>query len=257
LRTVGRAAVPTIAWTAIGMAALGVYSWGTLALANTYVGPSSHAEDHWHFWFIEVFVHLVAATTLLVAVPAVRRAERRWPYAVPVLALALTLVLRTDWAQWFDAGNMRFRTHAIAWFFVLGWLVHASTTWWRRAATTALVLLTVPGFFERPQREAFIGAGLVALLWLPHLPWPRALVRPVAAIGAASLWILISHFTIWPWLTDLMDRRLAYVLTVLAGVAIHGAAEHGPRWLSRQWATQRRGLAQPSRQAVRAATISS
>jgi len=257
LRTISRAAVPAIAWTAIGIVVFGAYSWGTLALVNTYIGPSSHADDHWHFWFIEVFVHLVAITTLVVAIPAVRRVERRWPYAVAGAALALMLVLRTDWAQWFDPGNMRFRTHAIAWFFVLGWLVHASSTWWRRGLTTVVVVLTVPGFFERPQREAFIAAGLVALLWLPQLPWPRLLVRPVAAIGAASLWILISHFTIWPLLTELMDRRLAYVLTVGAGVMIHAVAEHGTRWVTRRRIARRAAGPWPVRQVVRAATISS
>ena len=233
LRTAARAAVPAMLWAGAGVLLFGAYSLGTVALVNNYVGPASHADDHWHFWFIEVFVHLVLLTTLLLAIPVVRRTERRWPYVFPLGLLGVTLVLRMEWAWMDDWYNIRYRTHAIAWFFVLGWLVRQSTTLPQRLLTTALCLTVVPGFFQYAPREWFIAGALVVLLWVREVPVPRPLVQPIALLAAASLWIYITHFTFWPLLTDVFVREVAYVLTIVSGVAVWAAVRvAATRWRS-------------------------
>jgi acyl-CoA synthetase (AMP-forming)/AMP-acid ligase II len=229
-RTIGRVAIPTVLWTAAFML-VGQYTWTTLTLANNYIGPASHDANHWHFWFIEVFVHLVAITTLLYAIPSVRRADRRWPYAFPLALLGATLVLRMEWADMGDWYNLRFRTHAVAWFFVLGWLVQRSSTWQQRIVTTVLCLATAPGVFQNPRREYFIAVGLVLLVWVKEVPLPRPVVRPVATIAAASMWIFISHFMIWPILKSWFIIEVAYPLTVLVCLGVWWVATNGPRLL--------------------------
>ncbi len=219
VRTVGRVAVPTLGWTALLMIP-GFYTWSTLTLVNNYVGPRSHAGNHWHFWFVEVFVHLVLAFTLLSIVPAFRRFDAGHTYLTPLLLLAATIPLRMDWADLGDWYNLRFRTHAVAWFFVLGWLVFRSSNVTQRCLTTALCVATAPGVFQNPRREFFIAAGLVLLVWCRNVVVPRWSVRPVAAIASASMWILISHFVIWPPLADLFVTEVAYPLTVLASMAV-------------------------------------
>ena len=77
LRSVLRAAVPTMIWVAGGMVLVGGYSGATLALVNNYLGPPTHQNGRWHYWFIETFVQLTIAATVLVAIPVVRRFERR------------------------------------------------------------------------------------------------------------------------------------------------------------------------------------
>jgi acyl-CoA synthetase (AMP-forming)/AMP-acid ligase II len=220
VRTIGRVAVPTVLWVAVGMVAGAAYGWGSLALVNNYLGPASHAGDHWHFWFVEVFVHLTLLATLVMAVPVVRRLDRRLPYVLPLGVLAVALVLRMDWAHLDDWYNLRFRTHGVAWFFVLGWLVHRSDTTAKRVVTTLACVLTIPGFFEYAPREWFIATALVALVWARAVRVPGRLVAPVAAVAGASMWIYVTHFTIWPPLDDTLPRDLAYVLTVGAGVAV-------------------------------------
>ena len=228
LRTVARVAVPTVLWT-LAFMVVGQYTWTTLTLANNYIGPSSHQGNHWHFWFIEVFVHLVAATTLLTAIPAVRRIDVRWPYAFPLALLGLTLVLRMDWADLGDWYNMRFRTHSVAWFFVLGWLVQRSTTRPQQLATTVLCLATAPGVFDNPHRELFIAFGLVLLVWFKAVPVPRFAVRPLATLAEASMWIFISHFMIWPPMKDWFVVEVAYPLTILASVGVWWMFTRAPR----------------------------
>jgi hypothetical protein len=85
-------------------------------------------------------------------------------------------------------------------------------------------LLTIPGFFGRPEREWFIVLGLVLLVWSRDLPLPRAAIRPIAVVAAASMWIYLSHFRIWPPLDRNLPAGVAYALTVLAGVAIWRAS---------------------------------
>ena len=226
LRTIGRVAVPTVAWVAGGLlftnAAFGL---GTLLLINNYAGPAGHQGDEWHFWFIEVFVHLVVIAMLLFAIPQVRRSDRRWPFAFPLAVLGMAVLLRSEllWADdWF---NYRYRTHSIAWFFVLGWLIQRSNTVRQRLLVTGLFVALIPGTFDQPEREIFIALALVPLIWLREVPVPRAIVRPIATLASASMWILITHFTFWPPLTGALPLWSAYLITLAIGVAFWAAAE--------------------------------
>ena len=167
LRTVGRAALPTMAWVAAGIVAFGAYDLRTLLLVNNYLGPEHHRGDHWHFWFIEVFVHLVIAITVLLAIPAVRRLERRRPYEFALGVLAVTLVFRYGIVEVGTHTNLRFRTHGVAWFFALGWLVQRSGSRLQRALTSAICVAVIPGFFGSPatrvvHRHLPGGAAVVA-----------------------------------------------------------------------------------------------
>ncbi len=225
LRTASRAAFPTMVWVAVGMVVFGSYSVGTLLLVNNYVGPSSHRGDHWHFWFIEVFVHLVLLASLLTAVPAVRRLDQRFGYLVPFAALAGALVFRMEWAQMGDWYNLRYRTHGVAWFFALGWLIQRSSTWPQRLVTSAVAVATVSGFFNVASREWRILVLLVALLWVRELPVPRSSVRIIGTLSAASMWIYVSHFSIWPLYQEVFNQEVAYVLTIVSGVAMWFVAQ--------------------------------
>ncbi len=166
---------------------------------------------------------------MLLAIGPVRRFERRFTYLFPLLLFAGALVFRYHWVIIEGLGNLRFRTHGVAWFFFLGWLAQRSTTPGRRLVTTMLCLLTIPGFFGRPEREWFIALGLVLLIWCPHVPLPRAAIRPIAVVAAASMWIFISHFRIWPPLERNLPIGVAYALTILAGIAI---------WCTITWAAR-------------------
>jgi hypothetical protein len=206
------------------MVVVGGYGLPTLTLLNNYFGPGAHVDGRWHYWFVEALVQLVLVVTLTLAIGPVRRFERRFPYLFPLLLLGIGLVLRSHWATVDGVDNLRFRTHGIAWFFLLGWLVQRATTRRLRVLTTALCLLTIPGFFGRPEREWFIVLGMVLLVWSRDLPLPRAAIRPIAAVAAASMWIYLSHFRIWPPLERNLPSGFAYALTVLAGVAIWRAS---------------------------------
>ena len=220
LRTVGRIAVPVVAFVGVCMVFVGGYSIPTLALVNNYIGPEAHENGRWHYWFIEALIQLTLLTALVLAIPPVRRFERRFPYLFPLVLLAGALTFRYHWLVIEGLRNLRFRTHGVAWFFTLGWLAQRSSTPAKRIVTTLLCLLTIPGFFGRPEREWFVALGIVLLVWSPNLPLPRAAIRPIAIVAAASMWIYLSHFRIWPPLDRNLPQGVAYTITILAGVAI-------------------------------------
>ena len=166
-----------------------------------------------------------------------RRLDRKWPYAVPLLLLAISITLRLDWADMGDWYNLRFRTHAVAWFFVLGWLVRRSVTVPQKLLTTVICLASAPGVFMNPQREFFIAFGSrAARLVHASCRCPVRLVRPCdlsrRLLAAASMWIFISHFMIWPPMKELFIVEVAYPLTVLASLAVwhdrHRCSPIGP-----------------------------
>ncbi len=253
LRSLGRIAVPVVVFTAVCMLLVGGYGLPTLALVNNYLGPVTHQEGRWHHWFIEAVVQILLAITALLAIGPVRRLERRLPYLFPLLVLGAALVLREQWVVIGGYNNLRFQPHGVLWFFVLGWLVHRSTTVLQKLTTTAICLLVLPDFFARAERGWFIAAGLILLLWCREIPMPRLAIRPIAAIAAASMAIFVSHFRIFPVLDRNLAREWAYVATIAAGVGIWFGGEMALRQARRAVVAIRmreRALVAPQRVAV-------
>lgn len=254
LRTASRAAIPVALWVGLGMLLAGGYSVGTLLLINNYLGPPNHQHGRWHFWFVEVFVQLTIGATLLMAIPLIRRIERRIPYGFVLGVLALCLVMR--WVPDSDIRFLRFRTHGVAFFFVLGWLAHRSVAVWQRLLTSVLCIATiagafsVPDFFARQERGWFVALSIVALVWVREIPMPRAVMRPIAVIAAASMWILITHFTVWPPLERTFGREWGYVLTITTGIGTWALVEQVTRLARRRRSAGARRPGQPTLAAV-------
>jgi acyl-CoA synthetase (AMP-forming)/AMP-acid ligase II len=232
-RSIARVAIPVVAFVGVCMLLVGGYSGFTLGLVNNYLGPPTHREGRWHYWFVEAMVQLLILLAVLLAVGPIRRLERRFQYLFPLALLGGALALREQWVVIDGYNNLRFQTHGVAWFFVLGWLVHRSTTPLLKITTTALCVLTIPGWFHRPEREWFIAAGIILLVWCREIPLPRHLARTVALVAASSMAIFISHFRIFPPLDRNLPRDLAFALTMLAGIALWLASAQALRLLRR------------------------
>jgi acyl-CoA synthetase (AMP-forming)/AMP-acid ligase II/peptidoglycan/LPS O-acetylase OafA/YrhL len=223
--SIARIAVPASAWIGLQVVLAGGYSLGAVLLVNDYTGAQSHSDGRWHYWFVEALVQILIVLAALVCIPAVRRAERARPFAFVAALLGVALLFRFELLAFGADDNLFFRPHAVAWIFLLGWAVHRATSPARRVAVTAAVLLAVPGFFGDPVREAIVAGGILLLLWLPAVPLPRLVVRPVGTVAAASLAIYLTHWQSFPPLADLLPIGLAIPATVLAGVAAWWVAD--------------------------------
>lgn len=198
-RTAARVAVPAVIW--IGAIALltGDYPWRTVLLLNDLLGESGWSEPAWHYWFLEVIVLLLLGAGGLLAVPWVMAFERRHRFAVATV-LTVTLLLPRLWVTGSDYdGDVIHTTVFVGWLFAGGWAAAVARNPIQRLAVSALLTVGLWGFTGDTRRDVTIVAGTLLLVWVPTLPWPRALVGLTGTLASASLYIYLTHWQVYPW----------------------------------------------------------
>ncbi|GLZ28546.1 AMP-dependent synthetase [Lentzea sp. NBRC 105346] len=229
LRSAARIAVPAMAW--IGWRALVRDDVGT---ANVLLVNNYAHQGAWGYWYVEVAVQLLLVLGILFAIPAVRRLERRHRFGFAAGALAIGLVAYLFANDTVEFPERALATHGVAWFFALGWLAHRSTTLRQRLFTAALTLVLVPGYFDNPLREAVITAGVLLLLFVPRVVAPRLLVRVAGLIAGASLYIYLSHWSIYIPLVHLgVPKAVVLLICLTAGALLWRFAQRAERLIRR------------------------
>lgn len=217
---VARVAVPSMLFIAGAALVTGEYRPTTVLLLHSLLGPDGSTTD-WQFWFVEALVYLLVGMAALLGLRRVDRLERRFPFGFPVALVGFGLLTR------YDVGGLDARydlpTAVVAcWLFALGWAAARATRVRHRLLVTAATLVTVPGFFGQPQREALIVAGLVLLVWVPTLPSLGVVNRVAGVLAASSLYIYLTHWQVYPHLRD--HELLALVASLGVGVGYAAVA---------------------------------
>lgn len=216
LGTVARVAVPSALWLGGVALVTGQYPWQTALLVNAWVGPAGWAEPAWWFWFVEAMVWCGLAVAAVVAVPALHRLDLRHPFWFPVALVLVGLLSRYDLAV-LREGTFIHRPEVVWWLVALGWAASRAVSVPQRLVVSALVVATLPGFFD-PVRAGVVVALVLALVWVRRTWVPAALVPPLATLATASLWIYLTHWQVYPHLE--VDHPLLATLSSLAvGVA--------------------------------------
>jgi hypothetical protein len=86
------------------------------------------------------------------------------------------------------------------------------------------VVASVPGFFDDPVREAVVVAGILLLVWLRAVRVPDLVARVAGVLAAASLYIYLAHWQVYPHLEDEFPLA-ATLLSLLAGLAFWQLAD--------------------------------
>jgi hypothetical protein len=236
-RSIARLAVPSVLFIAIVVVATGGYSVANIFLVNHYFGPPQWTET-WNFWFVEALVAILLAVLALLAIPTVRQFERRFSLLLPALLVAAGLLIRYDVFGWGEVTMRYGRPYMIFWLFALGWLAQRAQTIWQRVAVSVVLAVTLIGYFpDEPVRGLVVQAGLLILIWLPTLPVPRLTVRLLHGLAAASLWIYLTHWVVWPFLLNRLElpRLLVVAGCLLAGMIMAAAVTIGQRNIARAW----------------------
>jgi hypothetical protein len=230
-RSLARFLVPSVLWIGGAAALTDGFDLAHVGLVHSWIGGSGR----WAYWFVEALAQVLVASFLLLRVPAVRRFERRHPFAFPSLLLAPALAVRFDLIDFGPHRYPFFRPHEIAWIFLLGWLAASARSTGQRAGVTAVALLAIPGFFDNPTRENVLLGGLLLLLWVPSLPVPRGAPRLLGVVAAASLHVYLSHVQVHP-LVSPASPIAALAVSLVAGIVLwrltQPVQQHVERWFS-------------------------
>jgi acyl-CoA synthetase (AMP-forming)/AMP-acid ligase II len=216
LRTAGRIAGPAVVWLALVVAIDPGVTWRNVLLLNGVLGTETWS-DPWQYWFIEAAVYLLLACAALLAVPAVGRLEQRFPFGLPLALCLAALLTRYDVVGWRE-GPVEYRAHVVAWLFLLGWAVAKAGSPLRRVVVSAVAVATVPGFFDDPARELVVVGGVLLLVWVRGLPVPAPLARAVLVTAAASLFVYLTHWQVYPGLEDAGHPVLATLASFAVGI---------------------------------------
>ncbi|MFC8919491.1 AMP-binding protein [Streptomyces sp. NPDC057116] len=220
-RSIMRIAVPTMAWTAFALLVSDDYDLSNLLLVHNALWPEDMGTGI-HLWFVEALVYILLALTGLLALPAVHRLERHFPYGLPIALAGIGLLTRYELvglparAQITDAVT-------VFWLFALGWAAAQSRTAPQRLLVTIAALATIPGFFPgEPRREVFVMAGFCLLVWFPTLPSVHRLNQAAGLLASSSLAIYLTHWQIYP-IFDGLSKHLALVVSLVFGVGYAAA----------------------------------
>jgi acyl-CoA synthetase (AMP-forming)/AMP-acid ligase II len=218
-RSVSRVVLPSAAWIGVVALVAGTYDWRNVLMLNQVLGDWARWSDHWHYWFIEAVTSLLLGTALLMAVPAVDRWERRWPFAFPVALVGVGLLTRYA-VLVPDAGPYRgANAYVLIWLFATGWAAARASTTWQRLLVSAIPVLTVPGFWpSMPGREVTIIVGLLTLIWFPTARVPGWVGRAASQIATASLFVYLTHFVVYPRIMG-YNSVLAMACCLAVGIA--------------------------------------
>ncbi|UVE96687.1 AMP-binding protein [Dietzia sp. B32] len=261
LTTAGRIAVPAVVWLLLVTPLTSRYHWYSPLLATHFLGPRSWSDDRWwnpwQMWFVEATVYLLLGVAALMAVPAVSRLDRRWPFALPATLVGLGLLVRFAVIDLGGGPLVWYSAPAVLWLFGLGWAVARAepggsapgphravpAATWARLACSAVALVCVPGWFGHPEREVVIVAGILALIWIPSVRLPRPVVRVVTPLAAASLFIYLTHFLVYPPIRDAGHPWVSWAASLAVGVCAWWLWERGTA-IARRAAARGRGRRQ-------------
>ncbi|MEU7112948.1 AMP-binding protein [Streptomyces sp. NPDC046182] len=228
-RSIARIALPCVAWTAFAILIGAGYDLSNLLLLHNALFPQDMGPGL-HLWFVEALVYILLTVLALLAVPAVDRAERRFPFGLPLALVALGLLTRYELVGLPERSQI---TDAVTvfWLFALGWAAAKARTTPHRLLVTLAALTTVPGFFPgEPRREAFVLIGFVLLVWFPTLPSHHRINQAAGLLAASSLSIYLTHWQIYPILDD-VSEPLSLATAIVFGIGYAKATDHLTRKL--------------------------
>ncbi|QUD88687.1 AMP-binding protein [Phenylobacterium montanum] len=192
------------------------------------------------FWYIETYVWLILAASLMMLAPGLRRlgAKHPWPFA---LGLVLVTLIAGSVAR-LNMSLPVFFDHTpftLGYLFAFGWAIPQARTTGRRLLLLALGAGALFAF-ERPGIEFAAPvtlAALTLLLFVRRVTLGWKLTQVVSMTAAASLYIYLSHGMVVHALRSALHGRIplalalpAIALCCLIGIGLSRAVDLAEAW---------------------------
>ena len=219
-RTTLAVAVPAGLW--IGTVALVTddYRWQTAVFLNGLTATGGWTRD-WQFWFIEVLVWCYLGVAALIALPWFERWWRRSPFALAMIVSLGCLGVRFAVVGIEPGAVERYQALGVLWCIALGLAAATADTVGRRVVVGALTVTSTVGFFGDTQREVIVAVGIMLLLADRVLPVPRLVAGCVHGIAAASMWIYLTQWQVYPPIEEAGHPYVAVAAALAVGILAH------------------------------------
>lgn len=244
LGSISRFALPASAWIVFVMLASGEAGWANAGFVSVFTAPE-HWEPRWRYWYLEAVVQILVVAAALLAVPAVRRALRSQPFWIPMGLACFALVTRYRLVMIGPELRQFHMAHSILWLFLAGWAAQRARTTGQRIAVSLFAVVCVHGFFGNQVREALVVAVLLLVTWVPTLRVPRIVLRPLASVAAASMYLYLTHWQVYEPLEDhgvpaMVGLVASFMVGILTWKLVGCMVEGAPRLLRLPVASGRR-----------------
>lgn len=207
---------PTLLLHVLLFAALRRVEWTELLLVSHWF----HGEPVYYlfaiYWYVQVIVQILAVLAILYCLPHIKDLMSAHSYVTACLLLFVGMAARIVCPLIWDTRPLHdWLPHLYLWNFVLGWFVHASISKsekmeapiYKYAALAVTTVCAIIAWPIRPMAMVLLPIGCLFVCWLPALPFPRWLARPVLLISQSIFTIYLLHifipplikYTIRPW----------------------------------------------------------
>lgn len=225
--TIAWIAIPSILWVAVALVVTDDYHLSNLLLANKFLGPHDSMTAG-RLWFVELLVWTLLALAVLFWLPAVDRAERRYPFGLAMAFLAVGMALRYD-ILGLNLGREAWFTMLAFWFFAVGWAAAKASTTIQRAAVTIVLAVGLHGYFTTTVRELLVLTGLALLIWLPAIRCPSGVAVAAGVVAEASLYVYLTHYQVYPLFGE--HRVAGVAASLVVGVTLTAMVTQARQWL--------------------------
>jgi acyl-CoA synthetase (AMP-forming)/AMP-acid ligase II/peptidoglycan/LPS O-acetylase OafA/YrhL len=214
-------ALPGSIWIATVGLLTGDYRLRTAFYLNDLLGSSEWSLD-WQFWFLEVIVWSWLAVAVLLAVPALDRWQRARPFAAALVVVTACLVLRYLHVGLTAESTERYSFAAVLWCLALGWAAAEARSSGQRLLVVMITAVGTCGFFvDDLQRQVVVAVGISLLVLGRSVPVPTAPARVLQHVAAASFWIYLTHWQVYPDLEAAGHQVWAILASVAVGLVAH------------------------------------
>jgi len=186
-------------------------------------------------WFLEVYIQLFLIIAALLAIPSLRNIMRKAPFASSlgffVVAMLLQWLLPLVW----DASDIDNRVpHMMLWLVASGVMISQANSQITRAIVVLLFCVATYTLMPLLSWTVSMCIGVALVVYVPSLPIPAFLRRPVAEIAAASLFIYLTHFQVAAVVTKLIgfeEPAISVIAALFGGVCVARAYSIAERYI--------------------------
>ncbi|WP_427983570.1 hypothetical protein [Agarivorans sp.] len=216
-RFVVKIIVPTCLYLILLYSVFGEFHWFGLFLMGNLMGPNyAHGFS---YWFLDVLIQIYVLFACILMIKPLRWQLTIEPYRFFAVATVISVIVRFLFLSQFDTNALMDRLpHLMFYMFVLGALISLSQTTSQKLLTSGLLTLVclydlINDFGGNVTMMYF---GLLATLWMPAIPFPKLLARPITLVAMSSLFIYLCHFQARSLAQKLLHEPSPAVCTLFA-----------------------------------------